>query len=76
MTEIYGTHCMTPEPAHNCLHRMLVLFQQHAQLTVFMQQRMVLDYNLRVLAFEFGLKYLCKACARVRNNQGTCHWSI
>ena len=49
---------MTPEFAHNGLHGLLVLLQQPVQLPVLLQEGVIFNYYLSILAFEFRLKDL------------------
>lgn len=50
---------MTAELRHNSFHCLLVLLQQVTELSVLMEQRMVLDNNLRVHPLQLGLEDLC-----------------
>lgn len=53
------TNRKAPELGHDAIHGGLVLLEQHAQLLVLVLQRLVLDDEVRVEAFNLRLKGLC-----------------
>lgn len=61
---------MAAEFGHDGVHGMLIFFQQHTQLSVLMEQRVVLNYYLRILTFQFRLEHLCRRSCRVRDMVG------
>lgn len=54
------THSVAPEFRHDCLHGLLILFQEEAELPVFLQKGVVLDNYLRIRPLQFGLEDLCR----------------
>ena len=53
------TYSVAPEFCHDCLHGLLILFQEKAELPVFLQEGVVLDDYLRIRPLQFGLEDLC-----------------
>ncbi len=51
---------MTAKLDHDCLHSLLILFEQQTQLFILLEKGMVLDDNLGIDTLELGLEDFCK----------------
>ena len=62
---------MIAELRHDVLHGLLVLLQERSQLLVFLEQRVVLNDDLRILTFEVRLECLCVTKSGKRWRRGS-----